>query len=96
MTTRNLTIKRSRSNHTAAFLYDGDILVASVHKSFNPTTTEDWLQLLATAPRLLPKLRSIAENLLSMIPEWLEGRDPNVEELAHIRDQIKRALGART
>ncbi len=95
MTSRNLTIKRSRSNHTAAFLYDGEVLVASVHKSFNSKTTEDWVQFLATAPRLLPKLRSIAEDLLTLIPKWLEDRDPTVEELAHIRDQIKRALGVR-
>ncbi len=96
MTSRNLTIKRSRSNHTAAFLYDGDILVASLHRTFEDKATEDWVQFLATAPRLLPKLRSIAETLLTLIPEWLEDRNPTVEELAHIRDQIKRALGVRT
>ena len=92
MTTKRLTIKRSRSNHTAAFLYDGDILVASVHRTFEDKESEAWVQFLATAPQLLPKLRGIAENLLSLIPEWLDDRDPTVEELAHIRDQIKRAL----
>jgi len=93
MTSRNLTIKRSRSNHTAAFLYDGEVLVASVHKSFNSKTTEDWVQLLATAPQLLPKLRSVAETLVGLIPEWLDEREPTVEELTQIRDQIKRVLG---
>ena len=93
MTTKKLNIRRSRSDHTAAFLYDGEILVASVHRSFEDKTTQGWVELLSTAPELLSKLRGIAENLLALIPEWLEDRDPSVEELAEIRDQIKRAFG---
>jgi hypothetical protein len=59
MNTNKLTVKRSRSNHTTAFLYKGDVLVASIHRSFDDKQAERWVRLLKAAPQLLQGCESV-------------------------------------
>src|SRR5258707_2125440 len=59
MKAKKLTVKRSGTKHTAAFLYDGDTLVASINRPFDDTQVERWVRLFKAAPDFLQACESV-------------------------------------